>query len=284
MSKGIFSDILLTVDYDRTLTAPDSTIPTQNIEAIRYFMENGGAFTINTGRSLPMAQVILDNVPVNAPLLLYNGSATYDTVSGKLCAYQEIQLDFWKTINTCISLLPDLFIEVQGMDAHYCFPDNSMWHAFCEQQLCAHKTANYGEDLGPFLKFAVYGQFRDVTVSHMFSGSVSECAAIDRAEKVLRKEFGDYLEIHRSAPRYLDLHAKGTSKARSARELQAQLRRKILICVGDGVNDLSMMEEADFSYAPSDGAIAPLFDTVCNCADGSIADVIFRKIPNICAK
>ena len=24
---GIYSDILLTVDYDRTLTAPDSTIP-----------------------------------------------------------------------------------------------------------------------------------------------------------------------------------------------------------------------------------------------------------------
>ena len=37
---GIFSDVLLTVDYDRTLTAPDSTIPQRNIEAIRYFMEN----------------------------------------------------------------------------------------------------------------------------------------------------------------------------------------------------------------------------------------------------
>lgn len=33
---GIFSDVLLTVDYDRTMTAPDSTIPEINIEAIRY--------------------------------------------------------------------------------------------------------------------------------------------------------------------------------------------------------------------------------------------------------
>ena len=49
-----FSDVLLTVDYDRTLTAPDSTIPERNLEAIRYFMENGGAFTVNTGRSVPM--------------------------------------------------------------------------------------------------------------------------------------------------------------------------------------------------------------------------------------
>ena len=50
----MFSDVLLTVDYDRTLTAPDSTIPERNLKAIRYFLENGGAFTVNTGRSMPM--------------------------------------------------------------------------------------------------------------------------------------------------------------------------------------------------------------------------------------
>ena len=38
---GIYSDVLLTVDFDRTLTAPDSSIPQRNIDAIRYFIENG---------------------------------------------------------------------------------------------------------------------------------------------------------------------------------------------------------------------------------------------------
>ena len=31
---GIYSDVLLTVDFDRTLTAPDSSIPERNIEAM----------------------------------------------------------------------------------------------------------------------------------------------------------------------------------------------------------------------------------------------------------
>ena len=79
-----FSDVLLTVDYDRTLTAPDSTIPERNLEAIRYFMERGGAFTVNTGRSVPMSRVFMDIVPVNAPLLLYNGSAAYNVRTGEL--------------------------------------------------------------------------------------------------------------------------------------------------------------------------------------------------------
>ena len=108
----MFSDILLTVDYDRTLTAPDSTIPQRNLDAIRYFMENGGAFTVNTGRSVPMSRSFLDKVPVNAPLLLYNGSAAYDLDRGQLEFCHEIPLDLWETVNTARTLLPDLTVEV----------------------------------------------------------------------------------------------------------------------------------------------------------------------------
>ena len=39
----MFSDVLLAVDFDRTLTGPTSQIPARNIEAIEYFMANGGA-------------------------------------------------------------------------------------------------------------------------------------------------------------------------------------------------------------------------------------------------
>ena len=39
---GKFSDILLTADFDRTLTAPDSSIPEENLRAIEYFMAEGG--------------------------------------------------------------------------------------------------------------------------------------------------------------------------------------------------------------------------------------------------
>ena len=121
---ALFSDILLTVDYDRTLTAPDSTIPVRNLEAIRYFIDNGGAFTVNTGRSVPMTKVFRDIVPVNAPLLLYNGSAAYDLTTGKLDFCHAIDLDMWETVRKCEELFPDLTVEVQAVDAHYRFSEN----------------------------------------------------------------------------------------------------------------------------------------------------------------
>ena len=222
---GIFSDVLLTVDYDRTLTAPDSTIPERNIEAIRYFIENGGAFTINTGRSVPMTKVFRDKVPVNAPLLLYNGSAAYDLAEKKLTFCHAIAMDLWETVRRCEELFPDLTVEVQGIDAHYRFSENPMWDAFSVHQNCAHAFAHPGDDLGTFLKFALYGEFRDVTVADMFTSIAGEKQRMDDVEETLRREFGDYCEVFRSATRIIDIHAKGVSKAKSARQLQQQLGR-----------------------------------------------------------
>ena len=278
---GIFSDVLLTVDYDRTLTAPDSTIPERNLEAIRYFIGNGGVFTVNTGRSVPMTRVFRDRVPVNAPLLLYNGSAAYDLQEKRLTFCHEIGLDLWETVHRCEALFPDLMVEVQGIDAHYRFSENPMWDAFSDHQNCAHSFARPGDDLGAFLKFTLYGQFRDVTVAHLFEGSPEEKQRMDEAEQLLRAEFGGSCEVFRAATRIIDVHAKGVSKAKSARELQQRLGRKILICVGDAENDLTMMRDADYAFAPEDGIIAKSFETVCKCADGAVADVIYKKIPEI---
>lgn len=281
---SIYSDVLLTVDYDRTLTAPDSTIPQRNLEAIRYFMENGGAFTVNTGRSMPMTKVFRDIVPVNASLLLYNGSAAFDMKKGEFTSCHAIDLDMWETVHRCEALFPDLTVEVQGLDAHYRFSENPAWDAFSEHQQCAHAFARPGDDLGPFLKFTLYGAFHDVTVASMFDGSEEETRRMDAVEALANREFGDKCEIFRAATRIIDIHAKGVSKARSARELQEQLGRKILVCVGDANNDLPMMYDADFAFSPADGIIADRFETVCNCADGAVADVIYKKIPQILEK
>ena len=124
----MFSDVLLTVDFDRTLTAPDSTIPQRNLDAIRYFMEHGGAFTLNTGRSIPMSMgAVLDVVPTNAPLLLYNGSAAYDHKTGKLTRYTSLDLDPQQVLPMLQARCPHLNVEVQSMDAHYLMQKDLKW-------------------------------------------------------------------------------------------------------------------------------------------------------------
>jgi len=278
----MFSDILLTVDFDRTLTAPDSTIPQRNMEAIRYFIANGGAFTVNTGRSIPMSLGnILGIVPTSAPLLLYNGSAAYDEKTGKLTRFAPLALDPTQFLPELQARFPDLNVEVQALDAHYLMRKDPKWEDYCDHNGCPWKYAAPGDIPGPFIKAAVYGQFRENTVASMYQATEEELRLFDRLTEYLERHYGHCIEIFRACARIVDIHAKGVSKLNSARQLQKELGRKTLVCVGDAENDLSMLEGADYAYCPSDGVVADRFETVCPCADGSVADVIFNKIPRI---
>ena len=278
---GIYSDVLLTVDFDRTLTAPDSSIPERNIEAIRYFIDNGGVFTVNTGRSVPMYSSKLDLVPVNAPLLLYNGSAAYDRDRREFTFTTPIDLDMVATLRKTMALFPGCAVELQGMDYHYLFEPNEMWAKYNEHNGCPYAFCQLENAPGPFLKFTLYGEFRDVTVADLYNGSPEELAVFDSIHETLEEIFGDHCVAFRAAPRIIDIHAKGVSKAASARRLQQELGRKWLVCVGDGENDVTMMTDADYAFCPGDAIIRDRFENVCNCSEGAVADVIYKKIPEI---
>ena len=276
---ALFEDILLTVDFDRTLTGPDSTIPQRNLDAIEYFMANGGAFTVNTGRGVATFWKYLDTLPVNAPFLLYNGSAAWR--NGQLEQLRIIDLDVWDTMRTMAELFPDLNLEIQGTEVHYLINQKPEMVALYENMGWRHAPGVFDADVGPFLKFALFGKPHTSAVSDMFTATEEELRRFDEAEQTIRRLYGDKIEIFRAAPRIIDVHAKGVSKINAARQLQKNMGRKILVCVGDAENDIPMLDGADHAFCPADGVVAQRYDTVCNCADGAVADVIYKKIPEI---
>ncbi len=277
----MFSDVLLAVDFDRTLTAPDSTIPERNLEAIRYFTENGGAFTVNTGRSAVMFRKFMDLIGANVPYLLYNGSAAYDHRTGELSDVHLIDMDLEATMERLRQMYPHLNVELQGIHAHYCFNAAGNWHDFYERQGFVHLDAAPGTDYGPFIKFSVYGELHAPRVADLYAGTEEELQVITQARQELERLFGDKVEVFRPAPRILDIHAKGVSKIHAARTLQKKLGRKLLVCVGDADNDIPMLDGADYAYVPRDSSLFQQYETVCECAEGAVADVIYKKIPEI---
>lgn len=275
----MFSDVLLTVDFDRTLTAPDSTIPQRNIEAIRYFTENGGAFTINTGRSINTMGNLLHTLPVNVPFLLYNGSAAYE--DGKLLNCKCIELDMWKTMEEIHEKFPEMNLEIESDGPHYLYKSTPLYRQFYDALGWKHREAVPGTVIEPFLKVSLFGPVREMNVSHFYTGSPEELARFDYAERWLNETYGAYISVFRAAPRIIDFHAKGVNKGVAARTLQKQLGRKILVCVGDAENDILMLDNADYAFCPSDAILADRYETVCSCGEGAIADVIYKKIPEI---
>ncbi len=273
-----FSNILLAVDCDRTLTDVFGRIPARNLDAIRRFQENGGAFTVATGRSVPMFRPYFDQIPANAPFVLYNGAAFYDASSQTLSDVVEIP-GCAALIRTLQARFPQLPLEVQGEDYHYVFGDNPMRDAFYRFNHGAMKQITMDE-LPPVLpKLAIYTEFRDKTVKRFFAVEPEEAAQMDAVEQFLAQSCADVVDPVRAAPGILDIQARGVNKGAAARRLAARLGRGILVCAGDALNDVSMLEEADYSFVPSD-CVAELresrYPKVCPCGEGSVADVIER--------
>lgn len=275
----MFSKVLLTVDFDRTLTAPDGTIPERNLEAIRFFMKNGGSFTVNTGRSTNTFGPYLNKIPANAPFLLYNGSAGWQ--DGKLINCRPIDLPMWQTIRQVHQAFPDLNLEIQAADTHYIVEEKPEYVAFYDALGWGHKPAIDGSDLGPFLKFSLFGTPHRNAVADFYDLTPQEQARFQQAADFLQSHYGDRVEVFFAAPRIIDVHAKGVSKLAAARQLQKDLGKNILVCVGDAENDASMLDGADFAFCPADGVVADRYPTVCRCAEGAVADVIYKKIPEI---
>lgn len=276
-----FSDVLLTVDYDRTLTARDSSIPPRNLEAIEYFIRSGGAFTINTGRSLPMCAPFLGKVPVNAPLLLYNGAAAYDTVRKCFIFEHTIPREQGKMVREIMSLLQDEILEIQGKAAHYTFSPQPAWEKLYDSVGCAWGYIEPEGDVGEFLKLSICGPIRELTIDSLFCAPEALEKRYDALEATLRETYGDIADVMRPAANIIDMQVKGAHKGRSALELKRALGRKILVCVGDAPNDISMLEAADYAFCPRNSMLAGSYTEVCDCDDGAVAEVIFEKIPQI---
>ena len=277
----MFSDILLCVDFDRTLTAPDSSVPTRNVEAIEYFIANGGAFTVNTGRSIPMAKYFQGRFPVSAPLILYNGSCAYDQATGRLSQVCPIDLDPDRFVAELEELFPELLVEVQGVDAHYLTKPDRDWEIFSVQGNCAWGYNRPSKIPGPFIKLALYCDCSGHSVSSMYRITAAQKEYMDRAAAYLEEKYGDFVDACVPCAGIIDIQAKGVSKGNAARRLLKELGRKILVCVGDGENDVSMLDEADLAFCPADGVVADRYEKVCPCAEGSVADVIFEKLPAV---
>lgn len=275
----MFKDILLVVDYDRTLTGRDSVVPPENLQAIEYFMANGGAFTLNTGRSTTTMKSLLHTIPVNAPFLLYNGSAAWE--NGTLSQIQTIDVPLWDMVAAVRQTFPEMNTEIQGVDNHYLVDVRPEFSALYDKMGWGWAKAAYGADYGPFLKLAVYGEIHRTALSDLYEITPAEEKRFTQLERFFLDNWGDKIEVFRAAPRILDIQAKGVSKGNAALALKDRLGKKILVAVGDAENDISMLNAADYAFCPCDAVVADRFPNVRDCGNAAIADVIYNKLPKI---
>lgn len=221
---GKFDGILLCTDFDGTFAISGARISRENCDAVRYFQENGGLFTIATGRS-PGFILSFDEFRLNAPIIAANGTMICDCATGKRLMTFPLRESIASVMDAAAKLPFAETIYICDTDGH-----GNRWDASQGVPVADF----YGKVPGPWYK-VIFEQSVEAT-----------CAMKDWAAK----NYTGVYEFGRSYSRGLEFQEPGTGKGEGLariRELLGNIR--LTIGVGDYENDESLIRCADIGYA-----------------------------------
>ena len=273
---GKFTGLLLASDYDNTLAYteealrlghPMPPVSNANQQAIRYFMAEGGIFSVATGRAKPAFEAVAGGVPMNGPTVLFNGAAIYDFSIGKYLCEAFLPETARDHIGQVIRDLPFAAVEL--------YHDNNDIHALqpnAVTQRHLHVTHS------PTVFVDSMAQVPSPISKALFSTEPAHQAEL---LAYFRRQpwYGDY-EIVTSSESLVELTAKGANKGGMVRRLAELLDipQANVACIGDHANDASMLIWAGMAFAPANALPSvralPNVHVLPDCREDAIAALI----------
>lgn len=270
---GKFDKVLLVSDFDGTLTGGDGNIPQRNVDAIMHFIDEGGLFTVSTGRTKIGFHNYSEKI-INAPVLLGNGAMAYDYSKKEVVFTNTINSEVCEIFTDFVKYFPLTGIEIYTVDDRaFVVNPNSMNYAHYNGLRIDNfiVSNNIADDMFPAVKI-------------MLSAGKAETFEV---QKYLQKTDLKGMKYIPCTGAFVELLAVSAGKGNALFQLADALsvEHKDIYAVGDGSNDTDMLEAALVSFAPS-GADALALNsaniTVCSSDEGAVADTIAYLERNYC--
>ncbi len=267
---GIFNGCLITCDVDDTLVS-NGYINPKNIEKIEYFMNEGGMFSLATGRSANAIGTVTAALRRFSPSVVANGCMIYDYENENVLYHEVIPKEDHKILKAVIEAGVDVGCEV-----------HSGINAFT---VLRNSETDFHQEYEGFK--APQCNFEDIDNLHwnkvvFFAENIAE---FDKVKKIATKIgaksnlISTCMNADGIKHSFLEIVPNGISKATAINKLREMfnIKKGCWFAIGDYYNDLPMLENADISAA-TNGApdeIKNIADYVTvDCRDGAVADFI----------
>ena len=250
-----FNNVLLASDFDGTLKNDKGIITPDVIDAIKYFMNEGGKFTVCTGRIYHGFHLYSPEY-INAPVLLGNGAMAYDYYNEKVIFDDAIGDEGINAINDVIKKYPQVSVEFYN------------FNKVCSVNLSTHSQQHFTSQ---GIDFEIVNSTEDsprpwtkVMVAAIGCSQGVQKILDNHPEVNYLKTTGDYVEVLKKG---VD---KGTGLLKLAKSLGCKPQNTY--AAGDGYNDVEMLVAANAGFVPENGSKEAL----------SVAKYITRSNNNGC--
>lgn len=239
---GKFDGVLFYSDYDDTLYNSAHTVSPENHAAIRYFQENGGRFSVATGRAHRTftPQIGKEGLVLNAPVVLSNGAALYDYRADRYLAQTFLDGEAPARMARLCQAFPDLAFEAYHGEDIYVHNPNSITMDHLAKVGGTQIPCPIGEMPTPWIKVIME----------------QDEPYLKEVQAHLLARWGAHYEAIFSNRVLLELTAKGSHKgAMAARAAELlHIAPGNLYCMGDNQNDLPMLALSAIPFAPANCA------------------------------
>lgn len=265
----IFDGYLIISDIDGTLL-DNGYLPERNCEKIRYFTENGGIFSLSTGRAVKAVSSVTDKIGNISPSIFANGAMIYDLSEKKVLFEDNISFEGHKFTENIIKKYPEIGLEIHSADKIFAFNKTSENSDHEKYEGFESETADFKYVDGlSWTKVIFLPKNKDYTeLEKETANTPKSCTLFRTAATVLGEK-----------RRYFEIVSRSASKAAAAKKLCGILNISEEKCcaVGDYYNDLEMLKQSHLSGAPSeapDEIKSNAEFSLCSVRLGAVADFI----------
>lgn len=276
MNKIDFSRVFLLSDMDGTLINSHAEISDVNKAVLREFTAAGGTFAVATGRTLGSCQSYIDDLPINAPSIFYNGTLLENVRTGTVLKTLSLSdAAVYDFIELCLAQCPGICIQLHTKDVFYIVTD-AKWDdpvLVREKPYFIRTTLSEMRRMGlPILKVQFYTE--------------------DKSKIDWLCHFAKSMQMDSSAKYfsswscYFEMIPKNASKGIMLEHLRRMpmYKDKIFIAMGDFDNDIEMLLSADWGIAAQNAtdSLKRAADIVSvSCDDHLPAHVITKILPHL---
>lgn len=226
----------MALDLDDTLLGRDLVFTPRVRRAVQAAMDAGLMVTLATGRMFRSALPLARELGMTLPIICYQGALIKDPLTTEVLFHRPVPLENARQI---IQMARNWGLHVNV------YVDDELYVARVTPEAKSYvRIAQVPvHPVGDLLEFLKSPPTKVVIVS--------DEATIDRVMGDLRKMFGQTLYVTKSLPMFCEIAHPGCNKGTALAFLAAHLgvSREETVAVGDGLNDLEMVQWAGLGIA-----------------------------------
>lgn len=245
---------LIVTDLDGTfLNSNHITIPKENIEAFKRAHDMGIKVAIASGRTKILTDYLVEQLPFLDYLITSNGAVTYDLHTGKVVC--STLMSNTQSVEI-FSILKDYNLIYEIYFDGDCYMNNESYSMFDAEHVSPHIHALLKDFIKPVYSLEALINGQGIEKLNILSLSGEERIEIEeKVRKTGSVAFASSFPIVKGANGNLEMTETNATKGFAIKGLASALKigKENIMCFGDGENDCTMLEYADYSFAMANG-------------------------------